>query len=431
MADELLGEGGSVGVVLEREEAERDRLLGLLDAEIEHLRREGERPGWTRWALMVGVGWVIWQVLGVVDKGEVVAGDVWLWFIAFWSLSFGAWWAWDNGRGEGKEEGGEGRFRPATEYYWESRGWLVVIAGHCLAVLVLGYLRRDAVWWVLAAWVYVSQGLGLLMCLVSLTMSFSARLVPMRELEEYSGGRFLLAVCSVFGGLSVAVGIGYLLAALGTAAGGRTTEFRLAGLWWAGVYLLQTLMGLGGESPLAASLVVLRRRLVLGDAGLESVRREVDVALAGLGVADVVHGDIQTFLMSVRLSESEMAAAAWSLDAARDAIGAMVRAEGGSGEEQMKAGRVVQAVVDAAQQHVEASGKAWEEASGIAKRLRSRLKRLQAAGADRGVREVMETVRVASERHAERAGEVREKWGLLRKRWEDVRGEGGGLASTE
>jgi hypothetical protein len=110
---------------------------------------------------------------------------------------------------------------------------------------------------------------------------------------QSSRSRVLSAVLTVG---SLVPAVAYLYSLSQSPAVVTVDDFRIAALLVVLFYLLVIFVGLEDETPILNSLITTRRELLLGRINIDTAIQQVDIALAGLQVSDILHQDVSDLL---------------------------------------------------------------------------------------------------------------------------------------
>jgi hypothetical protein len=279
---------------------EIDRIIHLLDFEIDRLRSEARQPGWTKWALIGGVGTCGWLFLSELSDKAVSWPNVVVVFLV-------------------------------ASIVWDMCQFLIAVLGISeearssetrviLSKTLLGRRRFSALFDLVRVCVLLSIGskvlpsgfVRLCFCLwygtFAVTLLFGV-FISFFEFPLPAGRAKTNLPTIVFGvvlfgcGLVSIFGIAQKLSVLERLP--SVYEWRTAVLIFAIVTLVGFLVRTEGE-PLLHSLVVIRQDLGLGKINIESAKEQIDVALAGLTIDQMFHKDVSEILGYLSSVNAEM-----------------------------------------------------------------------------------------------------------------------------
>jgi hypothetical protein len=279
-----------------------DRLKELLDSEIEHVRSEYERPGWTRWALLGGIASIVWLITNRIEQGTFNPTNVSILFLAFSLALYVLLYLSTLCESAQPDPSTEGRFRLTNRWFALSRASLLLFLAHIISVIVIAHSVQDQVRWPFTATVYVVYGLLALMLIAFFVLTYFPYPLPLSQANPTAF--IVINLVLIVGSLIPSAAYLYHAARSPTAA--TTDDYRIAALIVVGYYLLRILAGLRDQTPILSSLVTTRRELLLGKMDVTTATQQIDVALAGLQVSDVLHEDVRGLLELWRAFGAEM-----------------------------------------------------------------------------------------------------------------------------
>lgn len=263
------------------EDAERERVGTYLEWEIERVADETSRPGWTPWALVAGLGWVLWQVLALAALQPPTSSTrLFRWcavlgcFLSGVTLLHGALAA--DGRGQ------TGRLRRLSELEVRGTPLLMLLAEYLYYVVVFACAYSQVGWGVLP--VAVLSGLVVVVlalgALIDGLVSVPMRAEPSRALGIAMGAVHLGA--ALVAGRAVSL---WLLLKSSSQEGVVVQELRMAGLLVVAFLLLKLLARADAPPPLLATLVTLRRDVALSSISPRTALDHAEIALRGMTAA--------------------------------------------------------------------------------------------------------------------------------------------------
>lgn len=291
------------------------RLIELLEFEIAQIRSEESRPGWSMWALLGGLATIAWLLTFQIEAGSadlrntlfVVLGLSLLYDSLLWVLLL------IKGQGPSKSAR---RLESTHRVFSEGRNRMVFEIGRSIAMIVIaaGFrpsLSTSTVW---AACLF--YGAWLFLMLVGVSLSYLRFPTPKDASLSWVvyvvfGTLFVLGVLTLFG----VAGVIWRQDISPT-----MNEVRIAGLLVGGTIMAGFLARGRPRTPLLGALVEIRRSLGLGSMDVESARRQIDIALAGMTVGDVLQEDITELLSYLQQTSTELESAASELESARSMV---------------------------------------------------------------------------------------------------------------
>jgi len=149
--------------------------------------------------------------------------------------------------------------------------------------------------------VYIVYGFLALVLIAFFALTYFPYPLPLDPAQPTAS---VLNLVLTVGSLVPAAAYLYFVAHSPTAA--IADDYRIAALIVVVYYLLRTLAGLRGQTPILSSLVATRRELLLGKMDIVTATQQIDIALAGLQVSDVLHEDVRGLLELWRAFGAEM-----------------------------------------------------------------------------------------------------------------------------
>jgi hypothetical protein len=295
-----------------------DRLVELLEFEVDRIVAEESRPGWTAWALVGSLASALWLLASELESSVVNLQNVLFLFLTF-SLAYDCivrwlpsliWW-------QGSPETTP-RFRPSHIVLAQGRGATLLEIGRSIALVVIAAEIRPYVSTPYVVAVYVVYVAVILLGLVGFCMSFLE--IPVLPASGRVGwvARAMLAFLVGTGLLALLglLGVFWRQAILPT-----VPEYRVGGLLLVIMSLLLVLAQRRPQTPVLRTLIGTRRNLVLGRISLDSARRQTEIALMGLTTADVLQHRVEELLAHLQHLDTHTEAMSKELQGARIAVG--------------------------------------------------------------------------------------------------------------
>lgn len=267
-----------------------DGLFKLLDAEIDHLRRERTRGGWTSWALVIALGTALSLAGAIWEEGGISVPLTALLFALLSVLGDNLVRSFLDPELAPKE--GVGRIRVGSYLGWRPAA-LVLYGARAALVAFSAWYARDVsyawVAWLIAALYALLAIFLLVVAVVTLKRYPIKRTVPSDRLGMMS------AIWTILVGVLV---VSYILS-LGVLAQGQSwDELRLAVLLVVSLHLGLLLLAERHREPLLESLIEIRRAMVLGDMDAGTAREQVRVVLSGMAAGDWIQPELRRLLES-------------------------------------------------------------------------------------------------------------------------------------
>jgi hypothetical protein len=387
-----------------------ERLTELLDSEIVHIRSEYERPGWTRWALLGGIASTIWLIMDRVELSSFNVTNVSILFLAF-SLLFYLFISLstllDSPRA-GSRTGD--RFRLTNRWFALSRSGILLFLAHIVVVIVTAYSVQAYVLWPFTVTIYVVYGLLALVLLLLFTLTYFPYPFSVRPGSPITSTMFNLVL--IVGSLAPAVA--YLHSVINSPNAANIDDFRIAALFIVLYYLSRTLVGLRGKTPILSSLVTTRRELLLGRIDIDIATQQIDIALAGLRVSDILHEDVRELLELRGAYSAEMCKASKKTKAMRATIKDITKSGEKPDEQDLS---IVESLADSIQSHVQKGSEIQDEIDQRLQRFDRKVIFLAHSSREAGpaITEVLDQINAAAKEARHRFGEfVKESETLMK-----------------
>lgn len=287
---------------------DRGEFKAFLDAEIESLRDEIRRPGWTRWALTGALAALVWVLISLIEQGDysVEAVTSLLLVISFLMYSYALIAA--------LVSPGLPSQRPKARIIstHEISGSMPVII---LIVVQLAFLT--------AVIQHLSMELGGVATRISLAaislLWFSAlgmlAIVATRFPMPLNPRHRVNIVILLIGIVLMLLSAWYHVRFLWISPGGATAcDIRLALVIAAIFYLFAKLITVPGGAITLDVLTTIRREFLRERIELETAIQQVDIALAGMRASDLLEGYIAKVLSLYRDASAEFSKAMSCLD---------------------------------------------------------------------------------------------------------------------
>ena len=277
---------------------EFEHLTELLNAEIDRIRAEESRPGWTMWALLGGLATILWLMVAELEKNTIDLLNV-LFLLLLFSLVC------DTLREIPLIISGSPalsvplRVKFTRSIFQGRVHSLVALVRSITLIIVTAMIRPFAsACYVVAAYVFY----------VRLALAFAGRFLlsflrvpspaPQQDAEWTAKVlRLLLLVPGIIAlfGLSSAL--------LNQKVSPEVFEYRFSGLLVAATLTLLLLAQGQSRAPLLATLMHIRRSLTFGSIDLASAKRQAEVALLGMTVADAFQDDLRRLLLDLQQAD--------------------------------------------------------------------------------------------------------------------------------
>jgi 5S rRNA maturation endonuclease (ribonuclease M5) len=297
-----------------------EKLLEVLDFEINRITAEQQRPGWTLWAIYGGLASSFWLLFDQWEKGTInVTGFLQLFIFfsmvldnlnIFRLINNAPDYSWKNARL---------RFRFGHELHNRGEIFFRIVRAifiGALAIKVSQDVSRLKVFLVVLNYFAESSFLIWLFVLtfISSAIKTEGGRVEDNKIPQLIGA---LAETGVYGVMLWAAS-GFLFAVLSRyPTGTSVTDFRVSGLLILIVFLIRMLLQESRRPPLLLSLIEIRRDVVFGRLDINNAVRQMDIALAGMPASEVFQKQVRSILNDIEECRTEVYLAFLNIRAAR------------------------------------------------------------------------------------------------------------------
>jgi hypothetical protein len=288
-------------------ETSREDLVRLLEFEINHIRTEEARPGWSTWALIAGLATMLWLLSHELQESKPDIDHTLLVFLLV-SITYDALKIFSKFLKDIPV--GKGRFVTIRAQLSPGRSRLMVDAARNVALIAIAVHLRGSLGRAAEILIVLYYGFDTLADLLGLLLSYTDFTVPKQPQTPR------LAMNVRIGGLALGC-----FAALGSAFAFSNfkmppqPELRLGGLLFAIGIVVLLVTRSQPKTPLLETLVQIRRAVGLGQLDLDSARRQVDIALEGMNVSDVLQSRLVSLLADLERSGVHLETAANEVNA--------------------------------------------------------------------------------------------------------------------
>ncbi len=277
----------------------REIVLDSIDFEINRIQSEQNRPGWTRWAILGSLATLVWLFLNELESKTITWLHVSLIFFVF-SLLLDNILFFTALISPKSSNNQKLRFDFSHRHFGNNRMLMLLILFRIAIMLYIAWLFSGDVLKYQAVAAYV---LYLIFFLIFLTIF----VVSFLKLPILISGKGTVPKSSYFM-LLTALGVGliplyaYGHAALEVSSISNYSNYKIAGLLLVASYVLMMLFGLfggaGSSSPILSSLIEIRRDVALRRMDIESSIRQLDIAIAGMQVDEVLQEYVRVILQA-------------------------------------------------------------------------------------------------------------------------------------
>lgn len=342
-----------------------DRLIKLLDSEIERIRSDDQSPGWTTWALLAAVATIVSIFLTELDNNDPNWVHVFAVFLCM-QVSMDILWLFFPRKEKDDRRQPIPRFEHTDSTIALARPLMCMFLIR-LVFLIYLYFLLDSPRGILMAGFILWNGFLAAIVIGGLVLSAMRLPVPTRMSQSTRSKQILNLV--VFGislvALSASVQIIRSLHPLPT-----VFEVELAAIMSAALLLLALLVKRRKSSRMLPALYEIRRDLALDRIDYEAAANQADIALSGLRVTDVLQDLVAEILEKLgQLDELSVTAS--------QEVEALAKAENESGADaSVQNSAIKNALRDAIDRRFERAQKVLKQAAELAKRFSSQSSRL-------------------------------------------------------
>lgn len=268
-----------------------DRLIALLDFEIEQIDREETQPGWNTWALYVGLATLFAFLLADLENGPLHLRAVGIVLLVLF-ITYDCLVIFRNLIDEPTPSHPTHRFRLAQQIIGPRRSAVVIDFVRFTALIVLAFHLQPF----LAApyTAFLCFFLGGLALIMLVGIARSVLWFPVLTGQPLPGLTKILFLVLLLSGASALLGVAQSLRAVSITV--TIADIRIAAILFAAALLIRVLVQSQPTNPLRPSLLTIRRRLALQELFLDAARQQIDIALQGMTVSDLLQRHIAEML---------------------------------------------------------------------------------------------------------------------------------------
>lgn len=266
----------------------RSELLDLLNTEIRDCFDKQSRQGWTTWALAGAIGALGWLLIGRLESGAFswaktfrILLTIEVFYLSASLLKYAFWPAASQGR--------SGRFRYYDEYLL-SITLLALL--YCIGLMAIAFIFSAELWWIHVLVVEVFFFLVALICILGVIVRLYR--IPL----EFATGPPDWPTKIVISALTLPVIVSGAMYAL-RITGFQFDDLRIAILIAAIADLASRLTKSLQGAATVQTLSAIRRELALGRIDVRAAANQTEIALAGMGVGDVLQEEVRAFLDAI------------------------------------------------------------------------------------------------------------------------------------
>jgi hypothetical protein len=268
-------------------------LTDLLQFEITQIRSEESQPGWTPWALLGGLATTLWLLVNELENHVADIHTVCFLLVVF-SLALSSITSLHSlASPRATALRSAFRFQSSRSVFSQTRSSILIEIGLSLTLIWFAKLFGSVVRspFLIAAYIYFAS--RVFAALGGFVLSFFS--VPFTDFPTSRQRKTMPFVFIVFG-IGVAALIGFAKPLFEGVVLPSIYEYKIAGLLLAIVQIIRTLAKGKQNTPLLQTLINIRRSLGLGELQLEDAKQQIEIALEGMSVSDVLQDEIAKLL---------------------------------------------------------------------------------------------------------------------------------------
>lgn len=302
-----------VGSHSSRQDSEEfNRVVELLEFEITQIRAEESQPGWTVWALVGGIATTLWLLAIEIEQHGANLQNIALVYLV---LSLALRVIKVLYRVISPNEAimkSAFRFQHTHSILSTTRASILLDIAHCVIFILIVASLRQVLRPSVSTISYVVFGILQLVFLGAFVLSYLK--IPITDYQT-SRVRQMSPVAYLLLGVAVFVLIGCAEPLYSRRVLPSVSDYRVAGLLVAISQLFTLLAKRAPNTPLLQTLIGIRRNLAFGKLDLEDAKRQIDIALEGMTVSDVLQDEIAKLLSKVERISIHLEAASKEIQA--------------------------------------------------------------------------------------------------------------------
>jgi hypothetical protein len=272
-----------------------EQLAKLLEFEIQRIQTESDRPGWTRWALLVSLSTCAWLALAEA-KSETVDFSKALFLALALHLTYDLVILLSKLLTPRETGSGLTRFEKSNSLLGHGRLYFVTNVFRYGGLAAIAFFNPVIPSGWLTSTVYATVVLQSFVFVVLVGLSFLGLPVAQTFPNIRGTGAIFLILVAVF-----ATAVGHLWSTLlMTFTLAEVATMRLSGLLVVSAVLVSLLARERIRPPLLTTLLDIRRELALSNLEYETARKQTEIALKGMTVSDMYQEHGKRVLESLR-----------------------------------------------------------------------------------------------------------------------------------
>ena len=270
----------------------------FLDSEIDNLRDEIQRPGWTNWALLGAVAGLIWLLLELVEVGQYSVKHVAGILLVIWFLDYSYFFI--KSLISPNLSKTTGRFMPNQEVSSNRLGILFSLFQLGFLIYIVHEFTHD-VSSLTSNLAFTAVSILLFSALGAFIVPLTGYPLPINVRNRYT---VIIPITSCVVMLISAWYYSHFLWV--TPGGANVYDVRFALVIAAIYYLISRLLAASPGALTLDILTTVRREYLLGRIELETAIRQTDIALSGMRVSDLIEEYVAKLLSLYRDANVEL-----------------------------------------------------------------------------------------------------------------------------
>jgi phosphate/sulfate permease len=273
---------------------QRSEFINFLNSEIDNLRTEIQRPGWTKWAIIGGLAVLVWLLLQEIEAGAYSLKNATGLLLVIWSAQYFYFFVKSCISPASSMTTAKGRFLP-NYLVSSNRVSIILLIGQQVFLIWVAYNFSEDVGNLATITSYLTFSLLLLFALVTLIGGFTK--IPVSTSSATSkAGKVLGIIVAVPAAIVIWQYIRFIVAS----GAFSVFDLRFAFLVAAIVFLVSMLLVVKQHTLTLESLLNIRREFFLGRIDMDAAILYTDIALLGLRASDVLEEYVNKLLSLYR-----------------------------------------------------------------------------------------------------------------------------------
>jgi hypothetical protein len=274
---------------LDASDSYRSQLIDLLGSEIERINAENAQPGWTSWAILGAFAGIVWLLIDSLEKAAPSPENVGVLFFGFAAIVDALALLWIFVSAFDFEGVVKGRYHFSNRLA-SNKQLALYLLGSSVLFCAMAFKLQSPLGPLASGALILTYAVKALRSLVVIVLSFLRLPVKISAKGPKFGELGVILALHIVTTIFLYEPVSRIVVARDFGA------LRVALLAYALVYLVYLFLRGGRPSPLLQSFLAIRRDLVLRQTEPEVAMRQIDMALAGMRIADVLQTDIKAIL---------------------------------------------------------------------------------------------------------------------------------------